>query len=159
MAKQTTNAAVEKDAENGSNEAVEQKNNAIKTAFFEILKQVKAALTQYPTEYHRTFVEISYESLGINLKHGFYAALIHVQLHEVEGRLKISFSRNLTIKQQVGNYLDGLLSRIVYNNTAEAATEVLIEDSVSCELYNLNDFREANGLISKGFKDGQKVTV
>ena len=140
-------------------DALKAKNEAVKTAYFNILADIKSALPQYPTEYLRTFVEVDYSSLGLRSQHGFFNALIHIQLEEVEGQLTIIFSRNLALKQQVSNHLDGLLSRIVYKHTAEANTEIFIEDMVSCEPFKVDDFRNANNLVLKGFKDGKKVTV
>jgi hypothetical protein len=138
---------------------LQAKNEAITTAYQNILNEVKQVLPQYPTEYLRTFVEVDYNSLGIKCKHGFFSPLIHLQLEDNEGSLIIAFSRNLAIKSQVGNHLDGLLSRIVYKHTAEANTAIFIEDSLSADAYKVDDFRQATNLISKGFKDGKKVTV
>jgi len=152
MSKTTSNSA-------NKENALEAKNTVIKTVYQTILKEVKEALPQYPTDYHRTFVEVDYTSLGLSCKHGLYSPLIHLQLEEVEGQLLIMFSRNMTIKQQIGYRLDGLLNRIVYRNTAEGATPIFIEDAVTLETYNVDDFRQANNLILKGFKGGSKVTV
>ena len=152
MSKTTTNSASKEDA-------LKARNEVVQAAYFTILKEIKAALAQYPTEYLRTFVEVDYSSLGLRSQHGFFNPLIHLQLEEAEGQLTILFSRNLAIKQQVGNHLDGLLSRIVYNQTAEANSAILIEDCLSAEAYQIDDFRQANNLILKGFKDGKKVTV
>ena len=152
MSKTTTNSASKEDA-------LKAKNDVVAGAYFTILKEIKAALPQYPTDYLRTFVEVDYNSLGLRCKHAFFNPLIHVQLEEAEGQLTILFSRNLTLKQQVGNHLDGLLSRVVYNNTAQANTSVFIEDCVSAEAYQVDDFRQANNLILKGFQHGKKVTV
>lgn len=138
---------------------LEAKNEAVKTAYSNILTDIKAALPQYPTEYFRTYCEVDYNSLGINCKHGFFSPLIHLQLEDNEGSLQITFSRNLTIKQQVSNQLDNLLSRIVYKHTAEAKTAIFIEDSLSYVLFKIDDYRQANNLISKGYKEGHKVTV
>jgi hypothetical protein len=152
MSKTTTNQAPEISA-------LEAKNLAVMAAYQTMLKEIKEALPQYPTEYHRTFIEVDYTSLGMNTKHGFFSPLIHLQLEEVEGQLLIMFSRNMVIKQQIGYRLDGLLNRIVYRNTAESATSTFIEDAVSMEAFNMDDFRQANSLILKGFKGGSKVTV
>jgi len=152
MAKTTNNPA-------NRETPLEAKNAAIKAAYENILKDIKEALPQFSSEYLRTFVEVDYNSLKIKCKHGFFSPLIHLQLEDIEGSLQITFSRNHTIKQQIGNYLDGLISRIVYKNTAESVTSIPIEDSVSSEIYRVDDFRQANNLILKGFKDGKKVTV
>jgi hypothetical protein len=152
MSKTTTTSATKEDA-------LKAKNLAVQAAYETILKEVKAALTQYPTDYHRTFIEVDYSTLGLSCRHGLYSPLIHLQLEEVDGQLLIMFSRNMVIKQQIGYTLDGLLNRIVYKNTAESFTLVFIEDAVSMEAYNVDDYRQANGLILKGFKGGSKVTV
>lgn len=152
MSKTTSNPANKQDL-------LKAKNDVVKAAYETILKEVKEALVQYPTDYHRTFVEVDYNSLGLSCKHGFYSPLIHLQLEEVEGQLLIMFSRNMAIKQQIGYRLDGLLNRIVYRNTAESVTTVFIEDAVTLEAYNVDDFRQANNLILKGFKGGSKITV
>ncbi|MDB5056429.1 MAG: hypothetical protein JWM44_4479 [Bacilli bacterium] len=152
MSKTTTTPANKEDALKG-------KNLTVQAAYESILKEVKGALPQYPTDYHRTFIEVDYSTLGMSCRHGFFSPLIHLQLEEVDGQLLIRFSRNVVIKQQIGYYFDGLLTRIVYRNTAEAATSVFIEDAVSMEAFNMDDFRQANGLILKGFKGGSKVTV
>lgn len=152
MSKTTTNQG-EKEID------LKARNETVRNAYFNILADIKSALPQYPTEYLRTLVEIDYSSLGMKCLHAFFSPLIHIQLEDTEGQLIISFSRNFAIKQQVSNYLDCLLSRIVYKNTAEAATEIFIEDAVSCEPFKVDDFRNANALILKGFKDGKKVTV
>ena len=149
----TTNTSAEPE------NALEAKNEAVKTAYSNIVIDIKAALPHYPTEYFRTYCEVDYNSLGINCKHGFFSPLIHLQLEDNEGSLQITFSRNLTIKQQVNNQLDNLLSRIVYKHTAEANTAIFIEDSLSYVLFKVDDYRQASNLISKGFKDAHKVTV
>lgn len=152
MSKTTTNSAIKEDG-------LKAKNEAVQAAYQTILKEIKEALIQYPTEYHRTFIEVDYSSLGLNCKHGLFSPLIHLQLEEVEGQLFIMFSRNMATKQQIGYQLDGLLNRIVYRNTAESVTTIPIEDAVTLEAYNVDDFRQANSLILKGFKGGSKVTV
>lgn len=139
--------------------SLEAKNEAVSNAYKAILEEVKKALPAYPTEYLRTYVEVDYSSLGIKCKHGFFSPLIHLQLEDNEGDLQITFARNITIKQQVGNHLDGQLSRIVYKHTAEGSTLIFIEDCLSAEAFNVDDFRQASTLLSKGFKHGQKVTV
>lgn len=152
MSKTTTNSPIKEDG-------LKAKNEAVQAAYQTILKEVKEALPQYPTEYHRTFIEVDYSSLGLSCKHGLFSPLIHLQLEEIEGQLLIMFSRNMAIKQQIGYQLDGLLNRIVYRNTAESVTPISIEDAVTLEAYNVDDFRQANSLILKGFKGGSKVTV
>lgn len=152
MSKTTTNPPKKEDD-------LKVKNEAVKTAYFNILELIKKALPQYNTEYIRTYIEVDYSTLGISCQHAFFNPLIHIQLEEVEGALIIKFSRNLTLKQQVSNHLDGLLSRIVYNETSEIKTTVFIEDCLIAEAYQIDDFRQANGLLAKGFKDAKKVTV
>jgi len=140
-------------------DALKAKNEVVATTYQNIINAIKMALPSYPTEYFRTFVEIDYSSLNINCKHAFFNALIHLQLEEVEGALMILFSRNIVIKQQVGNQLDGVLSRIIYNETAAAKTPISIEDCVSAEVYRVDDFKQASSLLAKGFKGASKVTV
>ena len=152
MSKTTNNAP-------GTEAASAARNEAVKAAYLKIVNGIKEALPKFPTEYLRTMVEVNYESLGLTIKHGLFSPMVHVQLVETDENLVIQFSRNPATKPQVGNYLDGLLSRIVYNNTAEANTTVNIEDALSAEIYKVDDFRQANSLLLKGYKSASKVTV
>jgi len=140
-------------------ETLTAKNECVKTAYFTTISEVKELIKLYPTDYLRTYIEVDYSSIGINTKHGFYSPLVHLQLEETEGQFIITFARNILLKQQVGNYLDSLLTRCVYKNTAEANTAVHIEDALSINLYKVDDFRHAKQLLDRGFKDCKKATV
>jgi hypothetical protein len=152
MSKTTTNPLTKE-------ELLKAMNEAVTTAYFGILSEIKSVLTQFPTEYLRTYCEVDYNSLGMNCKHGFFSPLIHLQLIDEGGILKITFSRNLSPQQQVGSRLNNLLSRIVYKHTDEESTKVFIEDSLNCVAFSVDDYRQAINLIAKGYKEGQKVTV
>jgi hypothetical protein len=155
--KQTTpNSTEQKDALKGRNEA---NNEVIRAAYFNMIKDIKEALPQYPSEYFRTMLEVDYSSIGFNCKHGFYSPLLHLQLEESEQGLTICFASNLTAKHQLGNHLSNLLTRLVYKHTGEGSTSEFIEDCLSVNNYNVDDFRQAKSLLDRGFKDGKKTTV
>jgi hypothetical protein len=155
--KQTTPSSTEqKDALKGKNEAI---NEVITAAYFDIIKDIKAALPLYLSDYFRTYMEVDYSSIGLNCKHGFYSPLLHLQLEDTEQGLTICFASNLTAKHQLGNHLSNLLTRLVYKHTGEGNTSEFIEDCLSVNNYNVDDFRQAKSLVDRGFKDGKKTTV
>lgn len=139
--------------------AVNPRNEAIQRAYFALLSEVKSLIKFYPTDYLRTFFEIDYSSIALDCKHGFYSPMLHLRLEEHQEQLTICFAKNFTVKQQVGNYLDSLLTRSVYKHTAESNTEMNIEDALNVCVYNVDDYRQAKHLMDRGFKDCQKVTV
>lgn len=140
-------------------DALKGKNEAITAAYFNIIKDIKAALPLYPTEYFRTYMEVDYNSIGLKCQRGFYSPLIHLQLEETEQGLTISFASNLTAKHQLGNHLSNLLTRIVYKHTGEGNTTEFIEDCLSINSYNIDDFRQAKSLLDRGYKDAKKTTI
>jgi hypothetical protein len=140
-------------------DALKAKNDVVKNVYFAILLELKELIKFLPTEYLRTYIEVDYSSIGLDSKHGFYSPLSHLQLEEKEGLYIISFARNYFFKQQLGNYLDSLMTRCVYKHTSQETTDIPIEDSLEIKIYNKDDFRNAKSLLDKGFKDGKKTTV
>ena len=151
--KQTTQANAQQES------ALKGRNAIIQEAYFKIINHVKEVLPLYPTDYFRTYMEVDYSSIGLNCKHGLYSPIAHLQLEDSDQGLTICFASNLATKHQLGNHLSNLLTRIVYKHTAEGNTTELIEDCLSVNNYNVDDFRQAKSLLDRGFKDAKKTTV
>jgi hypothetical protein len=141
------------------NDGLKALNDAITAAYQNIVSDVKAALPQYPTEYLRTFIEVDYSTIGLNCKHGLFSPMLHLQLEEKDGQLTISFAHNLIFKQQLGNRLDNLLTRLIFEHTNESNTSIPIEEYLNVSPYNMDNFRQAKSLLDRGFKGGCKTTI
>jgi hypothetical protein len=154
MKNQTTVATVPTQSE-----LLKAKNEAVKSAYFNILSEVKSLIKHYPSDYFRTYLEVDYSEMGFTNQHGFYSPLIHLRFEESNGKCSIYFAKNFNVKQQIGYYLDTLLSRCVYNMTASTATPINIEDCLNVSLFRIETFHDAKLLLDQEFKGCVKVTV
>lgn len=140
-------------------EALKAKNEAVKKAFFAMLAEIKELIKLYPNDYLRTYLEIDYSSTGYSNNHGFYSPLLHLRFEGHTGECTIYYAKNFNFKQQVGFYLDTVITRCIYKHTSALSTEINIEDSLNVCIFRPDDYKEAKELLDKGFKGCQKVTV
>lgn len=140
-------------------ETLKAKNEAVKKAFFAILSEIKQLIPLYSSEYLRTYLEVDYSSTGYSNNYGFYSPLIHLRFEGHTGECSIYYAKNFNFKQQVGNFLDTVLTRTIFKHTAASLTEVNIEDSLNVCMFRAEDYKEAKDLLDKGFAGCKKVTV
>jgi hypothetical protein len=140
-------------------DALKAKNEAVKTAFFAMLLEIKQLIKLFPSDYLRTFLEVDYSATGFSNNYGFYSPLVHLRFEGHTGECTIYFAKNFSFKNQVGYYLDSVLTRCVFKHTSALNTEINIEDALNVGTFKVEDYREAKALLDKGFKGCQKATV
>ncbi len=140
-------------------ETLKVKNEAVKKAFFAILSEIKQLIPLYSSEYLRTYLEVDYSSTGYSNNYGFYSPLIHLRFEGHTGECSIYYAKNFNFKQQVGNYLDTVLTRSIFKHTSASTTEVNIEDTLNICIFRPDEYKDAKDLLDRGFQGCKKITV
>ncbi len=121
-------------------QSVKKANEAVEKAYHAIIKEVKQILAACPTEELRTYVERTGKTSD---SHSFYSPLGYISMAEYYGKRMISFAKNFKVKPHIGNYLDTLITRSIYELTSVEATKVDIEDRIEEYTYHYSKYDDA----------------
>lgn len=121
-------------------QSVKNANQAVEKAYQAIIKEVKHALSLFPTEELRTYVEREGTN---NDSRSFYCPMAYISVAEYFGKRIISFAKNFRVKPHIGVQLDTLIPRIIYKHTSVESTKTNIEDRLEEYGYQSSKYEDA----------------
>ncbi len=125
---------------NKQDQSIKNANQAVEKAYQAIIKEVKQALSHFPTEELRTYVERKGTN---NDSQSFYCPMAYISVAENFGKRVISFAKNFRAKPHIGVQLDTVIPRIIYKHTNADATKINIEDRLEEYTYQYSKFEDA----------------